>query len=462
MNNRPLPLPVCDPLSQQIGNRLSTRQETVTVNVGKSGNIYASAGFSLNVYASRPLSPNGHYLRLSVSVGVHTLYLVALSEQCRHWCAATVSSEQWHHLPEELLIAFIKEAGAGLLQWLTQTLCSAVTLFEVTRYPEGKLSEQMTCSQRFTLNMKDKASILPDTEWVVFSDSQSMINKLLQVFPLSVFSETNSLRLWPVPLSLGYSRINITTLSELAIGDILLMQTLPAADKYVVFGWLDYTRLFTAHYEEKNLTLLQLSELSMHSDEQFNDQQLSEFWNDNEDTDTEAEAESTLEMEVTEDEVNLPVVDSKDEDLLHPILPEDIRSEEQIDNEQNSSSEGTNGNSVTTDTHEEFIAGSAQEDLLSIKEATHALATSTNSKAQLTHLGTLPVIICFDVGNITLTLQELQALKPGYTFSLPNEIRHYITLRVHNTIIGRGELVQLNDRLGVEITEMHPTEEQQL
>ena len=68
----------------------------------------------------------------------------------------------------------------------------------------------------------------------------------------------------------------------------------------------------------------------------------------------------------------------------------------------------------------------------------------------------LDVRLHFDLGNTTLSLAELQHLEPGYTFTLDRREQDVVRLRVGSRVIGHGELVQIDDRLGVRITSLFP------
>lgn len=68
----------------------------------------------------------------------------------------------------------------------------------------------------------------------------------------------------------------------------------------------------------------------------------------------------------------------------------------------------------------------------------------------------LDVRVQFDLGDTSLPLAELQQLQPGYTFTLDRSQTDIVRLRVGNQVIGHGELVQVDDRLGVRVTTLFP------
>lgn len=64
----------------------------------------------------------------------------------------------------------------------------------------------------------------------------------------------------------------------------------------------------------------------------------------------------------------------------------------------------------------------------------------------------VPVKMEFILHRKTLTLSELQCIYEGQVLPLPNESETRIEVRVNDVLLGYGELVQLDDSLGVEIT----------
>ncbi len=67
-------------------------------------------------------------------------------------------------------------------------------------------------------------------------------------------------------------------------------------------------------------------------------------------------------------------------------------------------------------------------------------------------LDQLPIRLSFDVGTKTLTLAELQALQPGATFALDRPAQEYLTIRANGAVIGSGQLVEIDGRLGVSVS----------
>ncbi len=67
----------------------------------------------------------------------------------------------------------------------------------------------------------------------------------------------------------------------------------------------------------------------------------------------------------------------------------------------------------------------------------------------------LPVEIRIQVGQITLTIEELNQLEPGHTLPLPMaDQSKEATLIANGRSVGQGELVMVGDQLGIRITQL--------
>jgi type III secretion system YscQ/HrcQ family protein len=66
-------------------------------------------------------------------------------------------------------------------------------------------------------------------------------------------------------------------------------------------------------------------------------------------------------------------------------------------------------------------------------------------------LETVPVRVTFDLGQRSLTLAELREIGPGHVFELGRELRRCVQVRANGRLIGEGELVDVDGRLGVSI-----------
>jgi type III secretion protein Q len=66
----------------------------------------------------------------------------------------------------------------------------------------------------------------------------------------------------------------------------------------------------------------------------------------------------------------------------------------------------------------------------------------------------IPVRLVFDFGDLELTLAELRRLVPGQVIDLARPVGHAVRLSVNGRRIGAGEIVEIEGRLGVRVTEL--------
>ncbi|MEO1272936.1 MAG: FliM/FliN family flagellar motor switch protein [Myxococcota bacterium] len=74
-------------------------------------------------------------------------------------------------------------------------------------------------------------------------------------------------------------------------------------------------------------------------------------------------------------------------------------------------------------------------------------------------LQTLPVEVLLEAGRLTLSLHEVASLAPGDILATEAPLRHPVALTMGGRLIARGELVDVEGRLGVRILDTHFTSE---
>ncbi|KAA6043262.1 YscQ/HrcQ family type III secretion apparatus protein [Pantoea sp. Bo_7] len=77
---------------------------------------------------------------------------------------------------------------------------------------------------------------------------------------------------------------------------------------------------------------------------------------------------------------------------------------------------------------------------------------SATFSARKTGAGAVPVTLHFVVHETTLTLDELMALQPGQLFTFADDRQQQVDIYANSVAIATGELIMIDDRLGVEIT----------
>jgi len=66
-------------------------------------------------------------------------------------------------------------------------------------------------------------------------------------------------------------------------------------------------------------------------------------------------------------------------------------------------------------------------------------------------VGGIDVELCFELERRTMTVADLAALVPGYTFTLGCDPLSPVSLRVNGAVVGTGRLVDINGVLGVQV-----------
>jgi type III secretion system YscQ/HrcQ family protein len=77
--------------------------------------------------------------------------------------------------------------------------------------------------------------------------------------------------------------------------------------------------------------------------------------------------------------------------------------------------------------------------------------TDNEQKQNIEHISQIPVQLSFDLGQKTLSFNEVRQLRPGYILELGITLPEIIQIRSQNRLIGTGELVEVNGRVGVRI-----------
>jgi type III secretion system YscQ/HrcQ family protein len=82
-----------------------------------------------------------------------------------------------------------------------------------------------------------------------------------------------------------------------------------------------------------------------------------------------------------------------------------------------------------------------------------SVALSETGKVRLAD--SVHLTLTFDVGETQMSLQQLRSLLPGYTFELDTRVESPVAIKAYGQSIGRGSLVQIDERLGVRLLEVN-------
>lgn len=83
-----------------------------------------------------------------------------------------------------------------------------------------------------------------------------------------------------------------------------------------------------------------------------------------------------------------------------------------------------------------------------------AVATAGNSPANLGILMDVPVALSVELGTTTLAMRDVLELGVGSVVTLDKEADTPVELYVNDKLIARGEVVVVEDRFGIKITEL--------
>lgn len=79
---------------------------------------------------------------------------------------------------------------------------------------------------------------------------------------------------------------------------------------------------------------------------------------------------------------------------------------------------------------------------------------SDTSNDSLAALDDLPVRLCFDLGERTLTLGEVTTLQEGQVLELATPLSQAVSIRANGALVGTGELLEIGGRIAVGITSL--------
>ncbi len=95
--------------------------------------------------------------------------------------------------------------------------------------------------------------------------------------------------------------------------------------------------------------------------------------------------------------------------------------------------------------------------LVTEPKKTLTLTTGWNNMAEnepkqnIDQINQIPVQLSFDLGQKTLSFNEVKQLRPGYVIDLAQGLPEVVQIRAQNKLIGTGELVDISGRVGIRI-----------
>ena len=105
------------------------------------------------------------------------------------------------------------------------------------------------------------------------------------------------------------------------------------------------------------------------------------------------------------------------------------------------------------DLHCEALLAAESEKTLTITTGWNTMADN-EPQNNIDQIQKLPVQLTFDLGDKTLSFNEVKQLRPGYVLDLPASLPEVVQIKAQNKQIGSGELVEVDGRIGIRITSL--------
>ena len=385
-------------------------------------------GDSVTVRLNSNVSVGGktEYIVLSVTIDSARLTLAVKNEDLLSWVNPYFFVTDFSIIPEGIVSVIFKKSLSCLWDWL-QTVYSGTLELQAWKLQTGEsfASEQ---DRKFSLTFSLPASGehesnegAPggDVNCLLIDFSHNQTERLIRYFPLREPEAVSSCSLfWPVQISMGYSYFKAGIISRAQQGDIIFFKHVP--EEGCLFVRISpLLHLVCEVTADKTLMVVREEKISMgDSDDDFMGP--GDEWGGEEDG----------EDFISEDFINSLEGGDADKDSQDET---DVAEEKKTGEEE----------------ADEEIAAVDSEEAKALKKPDK----SEKRKEAVVEVAEVPVLVSFDVGSTTLSVDDLQLIKKGYCFQLNDDFNNYITLRVHNQIIARGELVKVGEHLGVEVTQ---------
>lgn len=80
--------------------------------------------------------------------------------------------------------------------------------------------------------------------------------------------------------------------------------------------------------------------------------------------------------------------------------------------------------------------------------------SNTTKEKEMQFLKDIPVTITVELGRIQMPIEEILQLGPGSMVMLKRQVNEPIDLLVNGKLVGRGEIIAVDESFGVRITEI--------
>ena len=98
----------------------------------------------------------------------------------------------------------------------------------------------------------------------------------------------------------------------------------------------------------------------------------------------------------------------------------------------------------------ERLSARVEDNLLTVMTGVRKMSDE-NRDDSVANMGDLPVKLTFDIGELVLPFNQIESLTSGYVINLEKPFAEVVKIRSQNRVIGTGELVDINGKVGVRI-----------
>lgn len=150
--------------------------------------------------------------------------------------------------------------------------------------------------------------------------------------------------------------------------------------------------------------------------------------------------------------------DSADDEVLFEEDDDDSMDDIRLGgDEDESEAEGDSEEVVELDENEEAAELDSDEDVEELEApepAEAAPAALAREELSSLNLQELPIALSIEVGRLQISAQQLMDLQKGNVLDLRVQPQAGVDLVVNNQLVGRAELVQVGDSLGIRVLEV--------
>lgn len=103
---------------------------------------------------------------------------------------------------------------------------------------------------------------------------------------------------------------------------------------------------------------------------------------------------------------------------------------------------------------DEYFTATINSNQLTLDTGVQKMTDEHANDEAIASIDEIPVRLTFDLGDLVMPFKEVQSLTQGTTIDLNVPITHAVTIRSLNRVIGTGELVDIDDQMGVRIVKL--------